>query len=63
VECRRRSAEVQSLGDGDEGPELAQVQIKLDRSFSIRLFCRVDAKTVSMATRAALDVPRMGHAH
>jgi xanthine dehydrogenase YagT iron-sulfur-binding subunit len=62
VECRRRSAEVQSLGDCDEGPELARVQIELECSFSICLFSRVDATTVSMAPRTALDGTGIGSA-
>ena len=46
---------MQPFGDGDEGAELAQIQIVRGRSRLIRLFCRVDARTVSIATKTALD--------
>jgi len=46
---------VQPFGDGDEGAELAQIQIGRGRFRLIRLFCSVDARTVSIATKTALD--------
>jgi hypothetical protein len=46
---------MQPFGDGDEGAELAQIQIVRGRSRLIWLFCSVDARTVSISTKAALD--------
>ena len=46
---------MQPLGDSDEGAELAQVQIGCCRSRLIWLLCRVDAGTVSIAAKTALD--------
>ena len=50
------AAEVQSLGDGEEVAKLAQIQIEPDGSGPIWLFCSVYARTVSLATKSALDV-------
>jgi hypothetical protein len=54
---------VQPFGDGDEGAELAQIQIGRGRSRLIRLFCSVDARTVSIATKTALDGDDIQPAH
>jgi hypothetical protein len=54
---------MQPFGDGDEGAELAQIQIRRCRSRLIRLLCSVDARTVSIAAKPALDVDDAQPAH
>jgi hypothetical protein len=54
---------MQPFGDGDEGAELAQIQIGCCRSRLIWLLCRVDAGTVSIAAKTALDGDDIQPAH